>query len=160
MTNNIINLVYTYAKRRLKNPLEIFYQIAHTSQIIAWIPSRLFWTPEFRVRDRSLLRPIFPKALTVTNNQEGPTIVGTSTRCIIWDSGCTRSINPSFWLYTENKPLVKEDDTEVNGIGGIIKPKGIFTVVLDLEDNTGQIHNLTFKQVCYFPGEPKILISP
>ena len=42
------------------------------------------------------------------------------------------------------------DDTEVNGIGGIIYPKGIDTVVLDLEDNTGKIQKLTLKQVYYF----------
>ena len=45
MTNNIMDLGYTYAKLRLKNPPDNFCQIAHISQLIAWIPSRLSWTP-------------------------------------------------------------------------------------------------------------------
>ena len=32
-----------------------------------------------------------------------------------------------------------EDNTEVNGIRGVLKPQGIGTVVLDLEDNKGKI---------------------
>ena len=50
----------------------------------------------------------------------------------LWYSGCTHSINPYFEIYTEYKPLEKEVDTYVNGIGGIVYPKGIGTVVLDL----------------------------
>ena len=41
MTNNIINLRYTYADRRLKKPPDIFCKISHIDQLIAWIPSRL-----------------------------------------------------------------------------------------------------------------------
>ena len=74
--------------------------------------------------------------------------------------GCTHSTNPYFDLYTEYKPLGKEDDTELNGIGGFIKTKGIGTILLELEDETGQIHNLTFKQIYYFPITPKLLVGP
>ena len=42
------------------------------------------------------------------------------------------------------KPLDKGGDTEVNGIGGLIKPKGIGTFILDLEYDRGKIHNLVF----------------
>ena len=35
------------------------------------------------------------------------------------------------------KLLEKGDDTEVNGIGGLIRTKGIGTLVLDMEDNKG-----------------------
>ena len=45
-------------------------------------------------------------------------------------------------------------------IGGIVKPQGIGTTVLDMEDDKGKLHNLNFENVCYFPGAPKILISP
>ena len=62
---------------------------------------------------------------------------------MLWDSGCTQSINPHFELYTYYKLLEKGDDTEVNNIGGIIKPKGIGTVTLDLEYETGKIHNIS-----------------
>ena len=46
MTNNIMTLGYTYSKHKLKNPPDIFCQIAHISRLIAWIPSILSWTPE------------------------------------------------------------------------------------------------------------------
>ena len=52
------------------------------------------------------------------------------------------------------------DGTEVNGIGGLIKPKGISIVVLDLKYGTGKIQSLNFEQVCYFPGAPKFLFRP
>ena len=67
---NITTLGYTYAKLRLNNPPKIFCQIAHISQLIAWIPSRLSWTPAVRERGRSLLRPSFHKLFTGTNNQK------------------------------------------------------------------------------------------
>ena len=107
MTNNIMTLVYIYAKCRLKNPPDIFFQIAHISRLLAWIPSILSWTPAPRGRDRSLLRPGFPKAFTVTKNQEGPTIFDTSTWYTLWYLVCTHSANPYFDLCTEYKPLVK-----------------------------------------------------
>ena len=43
------------------------------------------------------------------------------------------------------KPLENGYDTEVNGIGGIIKPKGIVTVVLNLEYDTSKLYNIFFK---------------
>ena len=43
------------------------------------------------------------------------------------------------------------------GGGGVIKPKEIGTVILDLENTTVKLHNLTFEQVYYLPGSPKIL---
>ena len=39
-------------------------------------------------------------------------------------------------------------------------PKGIGTIILDLEYDIVKIHNLTFKQVYYLPGAPNLLISP
>ena len=79
---------------------------------------------------------------------------------MLWDSGFTHFINPYFELYTHYKPLEKGDDTEVNGVRGLIKPKGIVTIVLDMEDDTGKIHNNIFEQVYYFPGVPNLLIVP
>ena len=79
---------------------------------------------------------------------------------MLWDSGFTHFINPYFELYTHYKPLEKGDDTEVNGIGGIVNPKGVVIVILDLEYNTGQIHNLIFEQVYYLPRAPNLLTSP
>ena len=38
-------------------------------------------------------------------------------------------------------------DTEVNVIRGLIKPQRIGTIILDLEGNTGKIHNINFKNV-------------
>ena len=79
---------------------------------------------------------------------------------MLYYSGCTHSVNNYFKIYTEYKPQGKEYDTEVNFIGGVIKPNGVGTVVLDLEDEKGQIHNLNFKQVYYLPGAPNFLIIP
>ena len=83
-----------------------------------------------------------PKAFVGTNNQEVPTSFYTSTRYTIWDSGCTHYINPYFEIYTQYKPLEKGYDAEVNGIGGLINTKGIGTFTLDLEYDTGKIHNI------------------
>ena len=140
-------LGHIYAKHRLKKPPSVFYQIANIRQIIAWIPSRLSWTPALRGRYQYLLCPRFPKAFTGTNNQEGPTVFDTSTRYTLWDSVCTQSINTYFYIYTEYRLLGKEDYTEFNDIGGIIKPKGIGAILLDLEDTTVQNHNLNLKQL-------------
>ena len=60
-----------------------------------------------------------------TNNQNIPNTFDTYMRYMLWDPGYTHSTNPYFELYTQCKPLEKGDDTEVNGIGGLIKPKGI-----------------------------------
>ena len=79
---------------------------------------------------------------------------------MLWDLGCTQSANPYFELYIELKNVEKGEDTEVNDIVGIIKPKGIGTVVLDLEDGTGKLHTFIFEQVYYFPIAPKLLVSP
>ena len=64
MTNNVMTLGYSYAKRRLKNPPNIFYQILHISRLIAWIPSILpgllryeGWTDPYCVPD-SPRRPL------------------------------------------------------------------------------------------------------
>ena len=45
MTNNTMTLGYTYVKLRLKKPPDIFYKLTHNVRIIAWITSRLSWTP-------------------------------------------------------------------------------------------------------------------
>ena len=111
MINNIINLGYTYTKQRLNKPPKILYQIAHTSKLIAWTPSILSCNPALRGRDLSLLNPRFTKAFTGTNNKEGQTVSDNSTRYTLWDSGYNHSINPYFDLYTEYKPLGKEDGT-------------------------------------------------
>ena len=52
------------------------------------------------------------------------------------------------------------DDTEDNNIGGIIKPKGVGTVVLNLEYETGKLHTLTFEQVYSFLVAPKLFVGP
>ena len=97
-TNNIMNLSYTYAKHTLKNPPGIFYKIAHTGQLMAWIPSRLAWDQSLWGRELSLLFTILPTPFYGTNNHEAPTTFNTSRRYKIWDSGCTRSINTYFVL--------------------------------------------------------------
>ena len=60
---------------------------------------------------------------------------------MLWESVCTHFINPYFELYTVYNPPEKGDNAEVNGIGGIINPKGICTVILDLEDDKGKLQN-------------------
>ena len=52
------------------------------------------------------------------------------------------------------------ENMEVNSIAGLTKPQGNSTIVLDLEDDAGKIHNLNFKNFYYFPGAPKILVVP
>ena len=94
------------------------------------------------------------------NNQEVSNIFGTSTWYTIWDSGFTNPINPYFGIYTKYKPLDKRENTEVNGIVYIIKNKEIGAVVLDLEYEIGKNQKNIFEQVYYFPGAPKLLISP
>ena len=98
-------------------------------------------------------------AFSGTNNQEVPTKFGTSNRYTLWESGCTHFINPYFELYTQYKPLEKGDDTEINSIRGLIKPKGIGTISLEPEYDTGKLHNI-IKKIYYLPGVPKLLISP
>ena len=50
--------------------------------------------------------------------------------------------------------------TEVNGIVGVTKPKGIDTIVLEIEDKNGKIYKLKYENVYYFPGVTKPLIFP
>ena len=75
---------------------------------------------------------------TITTTCQPPHVVQvttfkTATWYTIWNSVCTHSINPYFELYTQCKTLENGDDAEVNGIMGIIKPKGIDTVIMNLE---------------------------
>ena len=83
MTNNLMNPGYTYSKRRLNNIPVIFHKITHTSRIIAWITSKLAWTPELREINQSLQRPSPPTAFSGTNHQEGPTTFDTSMRYML-----------------------------------------------------------------------------
>ena len=52
------------------------------------------------------------------------------------------------------------DNTKLNGIGGIINPKILGTISMDMEDDAGYIHHLNFHNVYYFPSAPKLLVSP
>ena len=146
ITNNITTFGYTYANCRLKKPHVIFCKMSHTGWIIAWIPPKLAWTLELLGTDQSLLRPILPTTFSRTNNQYGPNKFDTSTWYTLWDSGCNHFINPYFEIYTKYKPPEKGCVIEVNGIGGLINPKGIGTEALDLKDDTGKIHNNIFEQ--------------
>ena len=56
----------------------------------------------------------------------------TSTLFTIWNTGCTHFISTYFELYAYYEPIGPWDDTEVNYIEDIIKPQGIFTIILDL----------------------------
>ena len=67
---------------------------------------------------------------------------------------------PLFSAIHRVQTLEKGDFTKVNGIGGLIKPKEISTLFLDLEYDTGKLHSLTFEQYYYFPVAPKLLIGP
>ena len=96
MTNNIMTLGYTYAKRRLNNPPKNFCKIARISRLIAWAPSRLAWIQSLWGRDLYLLRYSLPKEFSRNNKQKSPNNFDTSTRYTLWDSGCTHSINPYF----------------------------------------------------------------
>ena len=113
-----------------------------------------------RGENLSLNHPRPSTSFTITRKQESLTAFETSTWFTLWHSGCTHYVNSYFELYTEYKPLDMGGYTEVNGIGGIIKPQGIGTVVLDLEDDTGKFYNLNFENFYYFPGAPKLLIVP
>ena len=59
-------------------------------------------------------------------------------------------------MSSTQKKLEEGDNTEVNGIRGLTKPKGIGTLVLDLEDYKGKLHNIIFKNFYYFPGASKL----
>ena len=74
-------------KAQAQGPPEIFYEISHIGRLLAWIPSRLAWTPALRGRDLSLLHPILPKVFTGTNNQDSPETFDTYTQYMLWDSG-------------------------------------------------------------------------
>ena len=139
MINKIMIIGYTYVKLRIKNPLDIFYKIAHTVRIIACIVSGLAWTPELQGRYQSIPHTSLPMELSKANNQYIPNTFDTYMQYMLWESGCTHYINPYFELYTQYKPLMKGDDIEVNSIGGIINPKGIVAAILYLEDNTGKL---------------------
>ena len=65
-------------------------------------------------------------------------------RYTIWDSVCNHCINQG-------------EDAEVNSIVGIIKPNGIGTVALDLEDDTGKLHNSIKKNYTNSLGYPSSL---
>ena len=93
-------------------------------------------------------------------NQEDRKTFDTYAQFTLWYSGCTPLINTYFKIYTEYKSLYPGGNTEVKGIGGLIKPQGIETIILGLEDNTDKIHNLNLENVYYFPDAPNLLISP
>ena len=101
MTNNIMTLGYTYAKRSINNHPNFFRKIVYIGQLIAWIPSRLTSNPTLRGRDQCLPYPSLPKVFNGTNNQKGPTAFDTYTRYTLWYSVYTNSVNPCFELYTE-----------------------------------------------------------
>ena len=82
-----------------------------------------------------------------TRKHNGPTTFDNYTRYMLWESGCTHSINGYFELYTHYKPLEKGYNIEVNGIEGLIKPTGIVTIVLDLEYDTGKPNNIYLKKI-------------
>ena len=160
MNNNIMTLGYTYDNIRIKNPPDIFHKFSHIGPLIAWIFLRLTWTLSLRGRYRYLLRPSLPTELSGETNQEDLTTFDTATRYKLWDSGCTHSVNPYFELYIQYKSLEKWKDIEVNGSRGIINPKEIGNMFLDLEDNTGEVCYIYFEQFYYFPEAQKILVSP
>ena len=132
MTNNIMTLWYTYAKRRLNNTPKIFCQIAYISQLIACILSILSWTPLIQGRERYLLRTRLPKAFTETENQEAPIVFDTSTWYTLCDSGFSHFVNPYFDLYIYYKPLEKGGRYRIQCHWGLINTKGVVTAVLDL----------------------------
>ena len=47
--------------------------------------------------------------------------------------------------------MVPTNITKVDGIGGIIKPNVIGTILLALKDNYGKIHKLRLENFYYFP---------
>ena len=91
-------------------------------------------------------------------NQEGMTNFGAYKCYTLSKSGCTRTIKNYFEIYKEYKPLDKGGDTEVNFTKGIVKPQGIGTTSLELEDDKGKIQNIILYIFYYFSGVLKILI--
>ena len=72
-----------------------------------------------------------------TKYQEAPIKFYTSTRYTLCESEGTPYVNPYFDLYTEYHVLEGGDNTRVNGIGGLINPKYLDTISLNLKDETG-----------------------
>lgn len=128
-----MNLLYTYVRYRLNNTPNIVSNLTNFGRIITWIPSMLAWALNLGeiYQYQNCLGP--EMVFTGTENQEVLTAFDTSTWFSQWDSGYTNSINAYFELYTEYKTLDPGDYTQVNGIGGIIKPQGIGIIVLSLE---------------------------
>ena len=60
-------------------------------------------------------------------------VLGWTKSYTLWDSGCTHSFNPYFYLYTEYHPIEEGYNTRVNDIGGTIEPKYLGTISLYLE---------------------------
>ena len=74
--------------------------------------------------------------------------------------GRTNYINPYLELYKYCKYLYPGYIIQVIGIVGIIKTQVRGTFFVDLEYDTGKIHNLNFGGVYYLPGPPKLIITP
>ena len=120
------------------------YTLKHIYRIVTRNPSRLAWDMDLQGRYQSKNILSTSIEFTGTNNQEGPTAFYTSTRFTLWYSVYTHYINTYFQLYTYYIALDPGDSYEFNGTGGIIKPQGIGTIVLDLEDDIVKIHNINF----------------
>ena len=147
MITNLMTLGYNYARRRLNSLSEIVSTLTQFGRIVTCNTSRLCWSLALRGREKSLncLSP-FTKFTGMVNQEDRKTF-DTYAQFTLWYSGCTHFINTYFKIYTEYKSLYPGGNTEVKGIGGLIKPQGIETIILDLEDNTDKIHNLNLENV-------------
>ena len=99
MTANLMNMVYTYIRFRIKNPPDIVFALAYFGRIITWTPSRLALDMALRGRYQYINRLVPITELTRTENQLGTTAFDKAILFELWDSDLTNSINPYFELY-------------------------------------------------------------
>ena len=56
--------------------------------------------------------------------------------------------------------MEEEEKKTVNGIRGLVNTRVLGTIFLNLEDDSGELHHLTFNNFFYSPSKSKLLISP
>ena len=101
MVISLVDLGYIYSRCRLKKPPNIITTLTHFGQITIYSASRIEWTLDLRGREKPLNRLSHATALIKMENQEGPTAFYISIKYTLWDSGCTKSIDPYSRFYIE-----------------------------------------------------------
>eukprot|EP00957_Ditylum_brightwellii_P202660 15331192-Ditylum_brightwellii.AAC.1 len=73
------------------------------------------------------------------------------------DNCCTNHVCCHKRLFKEMREA--PDGVGILVIGGVRKPEGIGTVVFQLTDSTGDVHQIELENVLYIPDAPRNLIS-